>query len=1124
MKNFLSCLLLCLTTASAVCAAEGIFEVKNPTPGAFQIYYNQALLIDSITAQVSNGSAGENRQYSVQQLPDGTTVYNVWSEVKDYNFRLEIALHAGGKLVEITFMTEVGAFASTLDSNKLVTLTMPYERFANGSYSGYVGRATGKTFRSGKFSELKERTMMCNSDWRYMAMDDGQGNKLVFDFNPIGPGDFISIYPFGALKGLWHCRRDSDKLRFFGGSRLLEHGGFTGTKLCIRAGDMNNYKREHALENFFYDQSFAPERLYSFGAELKGGQYTAADVQNYSAQSQFGWVKNSTLKKEKGQYPGAYYSYVAGQDGVFKVSGLAPGVYIVSVGIGNMQNRSAEFDLYCNGELISGKITPGKQQGMTLCKAVWIENGSAEFTFKGNFMVSTLGLQRLISSAEDFSFRRGPWVSNGYEPGNLFRNIDYARPVSFPCDVQKFFLPEPGRESANVRKNTPDKVLTVKADDPQLRWRYSAVIGNMLSNSSTLGELDDPEALGKYFEQQRQRRANTLLLSGLHSRHTYFNHIERGQQSIIKLAQEAHKHDMKLIDHHDVTLLWNLDGGFRILAERLPEVTRNIHNQLPGYQLCIMNPDFRKRYTAYILELVKGGVDGFMLDEAHFFPDCCSCQYCREQFYKDTNWHIPVNELDAFFGKNPTELKLIWQKWRKQKVGDWWVEMRQAINTVNPSVSLLVYSTHYGFTDRWAPLRLGADLFEDARGADFIGTEIMSRNILRSSRTIPGYRRAKNLMRTAYGYPIWGLIQQQPDWDGAYFGWAMVNMHGQAVWVSHPSKESGSKAFLDFTQENMRSDLAVPESKIALLFSSPSRDFAPVGALLGELFGTAQTLDMMHIPYSIIGQMSLKPEVLSAYKVLIVGGCSCLSDAEVAAVKEFARNGGTVLITGNSGVYDENGRQRQVWAFEDIFKQAPSATAASVRRFALPGMERVNVSAPLRIFPLAKRREHLLSQDYGKGKVYYLNILLGSALYAAEGTPGRMWTFQPDPVVDQVYRQLLNKLTANAQCWQIKAPEMVLTSLYRQQDQMVVHLLNATACSNTPGKPMLAALPDPAFPELAEDITFELPGPWRSAYAVSPDFAGRKAAAVEFDRSWNVSRITVKKELLKVYTIIFVQP
>jgi hypothetical protein len=239
---------------------------------------------------------------------------------------------------------------------------------------------------------------------------------------------------------------------------------------------------------------------------------------------------------------------------------------------------------------------------------------------------------------------------------------------------------------------------------------------------------------------------------------------------------------------------------------------------------------------------------------------------------------------------------------------------------------------------------------------------------------------------------------------------------------------------------------------------------------------------------------------------------------------QFARNGGTVLITGNSGIYDENGRLRKVWAFEDIFQQSPSAAPAMVRRFALPGTERVSVSEPVRFFPLKNRREHMLTQDYGKGKLFYLNIMLGSALYAAEGTPGRMWTFKLDPQVDKIYRDLLNKITAGAQCWQINAPEMVLTSLYKQENQVVAHFLNATGCVNTAGEPMKADLPDPAFPAIAEDITFTLPGKYQSAYAVSPDFAGRQALETVFDPAANTTCITLKKELFKVYTIVFVQP
>jgi len=1108
----------CLSACGMLCAGD--FAVQNPSEGIYNITYRGKVLIDSITTTVSSNAAAEKRRYSRTVLPDGSEVFNIWSEEKDRRFRTEIALLNNGSVVEMTFMSETRAFAPTLKDSKLLQFTIPYEHFANGSFCGYTGRAIAAVFKKGSFRDLPVRTQMANSDWRYLVLNDGSDRSIVLDFNPVGPGDFISIYPFGALKGLWHCRRDTDKLRFFGGSKLQEGGGFTGTKVRIFAGDMTSYKQAHALEKFFYDQAFAPERLYSFGAVKHGKQYTAADDLNFDAARQSGWLGGSKVKLLPGKYPGAYYSNVSGKDACFRVNGLLPGLYIVTLGIGNMQKVPCKFDFECNGEVIARDVSVSGSRAKVISRAVWIEKGQAEFIFKGDFLISTLALQRLISVDEDFSFRRGPWVTDGFEPGNIFRNRDYRPAPVLVTDVQEFALPVPGTESAGPRKNTPDQVLSVNEENPELRWRYRAIFGSMMNNSSTLGELDDPESREIFFRQQQQRHVNTLLLSGLHSRHTYFNHLKRGQKTITFLAQEAHKRNMKLIDHHDVTLLWNLDGGFRVLAERLPEVTRNIHNQLPGYQFCIMNPDMNRKYTAYIMELVRGGVDGFMLDEAHFYPDCCSCQYCREAFYRDTNYQIPVNELDDFFTDKPTELKQAWLKWRKQKVGDWWVNIRRAINQVNPATTLLVYSTHYGFTDRWAPLRLGADLFEDARGADFIGTEIMTRNILRSARTVPGYRKAKNMLRTAYGYPVWGLIQTQLNWDANYFGWAMVNMHAQTVWMINPIKDEGRKSFLTF-KDNMDMARAVDVANVALLFSSASRDFAPVGAQLGELFGTAQTLDAMHIPYAVIGQMSLQKSVLDKYKVLIIGGAGCLSDPEVEAIKTFARDGGKVLITANSGIYDENGLLRKKWAFTDVFGQAPAVESAMVRRFALPGIERINAEKPVRFFPLAKRREHYLVKQYGKGSMHYLNLCLGSALYAPEGTPGRMWTFQLDPAVDDFYKRFLNEFTEGARCWEVKAPDLVLTTLYRQDDQMVAHFLNATGCSNTFNKPMEMALPDPAFPVLSEDITFTLPDKWQSAYAVSPDFEGKKALAVRQENNQFI--VTLPADLLKVYTIVFVQ-
>ncbi len=1112
-----------LAAATGLGAAD--FAVQTDGQGGFQVRYHDEVVVDSIRTTVSADPASEKRRYETRTLPDGTVVHNVWSEESERKFRTEVALAGDRQSVEITFMTECGAYSETVSSGKTLEVKVPLAAFENGSFAGYAGRATADKKLSGKLTGLADRARLGGDDWRYLALDDGRGKKLVFDFNPIGAGDFISIYREGAIRGVWPVLGDKDHLRMLGGTMFQrETGGFIGAKLRISSGDFQKYDRDHALRKFMYTQALEPEKLLSFGAVRKGGFYQAADTGGFDPARGFGWSAGKSLRNLPGKNPGAYYSNVSGTDGVFKLSGLRSGVWLMTVGIGNDNGLENRFSVQCNGQVMGEALTVNPREAMILTLPLWVDkSGTVEFQLNGNFLISTLGAQFLLSEAEDFSFRRGPWVSEGFEPGSIFRNADYRPAPAFAVAVERFALPEPGRESAAPRRQPELPVQNLGADNAGAAWRYTASIGNCLGNSATLTELDDPGALEKFFSAQREQAVNTLIVSGLHSRHTYFRHQARGRAAVRRIAARAHQDNIKVIEHYDATLLWNLDGGFRVLTERLPEVTRSLKTQLPGFQFCIMNPAFTRACVDGVLEQVRGGVDGFMIDEVQFFPDCCSCAYCRKQFQQDTGWQLPVNELDGFFDdKKITPLKQAWQKWRKEQVGNWFVALRREIDKINPDVTLMLYTTHYGFVDRWAPLAQGTDFFESARGADFFGTEIMTRNALRSARTLPGYRKAKNLLRTAYGTPVWGLVTHQPDWNGTYFGWAINNMNAQIAWLNPANKATGRRDFLYFKQDNMDFSKARPLADVALLFSSASRDYSPTGGLRGELFGTAQTLDMLHTPYGIIGEMSLKPEVLDSYKVLIAAGAGCLSDREVLAIKDFAQRGGTVLLTYNTGMYDENGSPRSPWRFADVFgNELAGGKFRTVK--SLPDLDGRIVNVGCTLSARGDLGTRLLSEKaFGKGKMIYLNLALASNLYAEEGTPGRVWQFNPDPEVDRIYREVLTRITENARIWTVQAPELVLTTLYRQDQQLLVHFLNATACSNVRGKPMSGALPEPPFPQLAEDIVFEISdGPWQSAYAVSPDFKGRKP--LKLTHEGNRCRITLPKELLVAYTIVYIQ-
>ena len=160
----------------------------------------------------------------------------------------------------------------------------------------------------------------------------------------------------------------------------------------------------------------------------------------------------------------------------------------------------------------------------------------------------------------------------------------------------------------------------------------------------------------------------------------------------------------------------------------------------------------------------------------------------------------------------------------------------------------------------------------------------------------------------------------------------------------------------------------------------------------------------------------------------------------------------------------------------------------------------------------------------GTGRILYTPAVLGSQLYADEGTPGRVWKYTPAPVIDRLYRAFLRQAIGNAAFWTVEAPETVYTTAYRLDDGFLLHFLNAGASvANTPGKPMPLENPSPAVPALEKDIIFTLTTERVSrATAFSNDFEGGKPLSVVPDGAgrW---KVTLPAALLKVHCMVRVE-
>jgi hypothetical protein len=73
------------------------------------------------------------------------------------------------------------------------------------------------------------------------------------------------------------------------------------------------------------------------------------------------------------------------------------------------------------------------------------------------------------------------------------------------------------------------------------------------------------------------------------------------------------------------------------------------------------------------------------------------------------------------------------------------------------------------------------------------------------------------------------------------------------------------------------------------------------------------------IPFSIIQDEQLNTEALAPCDLLILPDVEYISDEQVTVLTAFVSNGGSLLITEKSGIYDGNGRKRTASAFSSIF-------------------------------------------------------------------------------------------------------------------------------------------------------------------------------------------------------------
>jgi len=368
---------------------------------------------------------------------------------------------------------------------------------------------------------------------------------------------------------------------------------------------------------------------------------------------------------------------------------------------------------------------------------------------------------------------------------------------------------------------------------------------------------------------------------------------------------------------------------------RIPTNTKEIPSidmkKFPhGGMLCLLGPygDFFIDVLAEILTKFPE-VDAFSFDGLHY-GGVCYCEHCRANFKKDTGKEIPnTNMEDPEFRR--------YQHWADRRMEDLIKRMQTRLKGIKPEVALVTWTTnagrfgHFLSIPRNMPARM--NLLLDAPDQEFWLDETN-----RGTTIVPAFANsyiwATTNHRTAFSEPYilshgnpYGKDSFPPHEIERRMMLALTYGAAPSIAVAQPANlQQELYAMMDEVQKRKPwLTHKAPEPWAALVMSDNTRNFYGRSAgkveerYMAAVFGAFRTAVEEHLPVAVINDWNLTEKDLAKYKVLILPNTACLDDSQVAAIEQYVKNGGGLVASLDTSLFDEFGDARKNFALADVF-------------------------------------------------------------------------------------------------------------------------------------------------------------------------------------------------------------
>jgi len=345
----------------------------------------------------------------------------------------------------------------------------------------------------------------------------------------------------------------------------------------------------------------------------------------------------------------------------------------------------------------------------------------------------------------------------------------------------------------------------------------------------------------------------------------------------------------------------------------------NHHNRY--YHNCPNNEEFTRFTEQQLAEVLAYPVAAIFIDMT-FWPTVCCCPSCRAKYGRE----IPA----VMDWSNPEWVKF--QRWRESSLAEFAQRLTDFAKKTRPGVAVthqfspVLHGWSYGQSTALAAA-------SDYSSGDFYGGSLQQRL---GTKVFAAYSKKQPYeFMTSRCVDLNDHTSTKSDDElflhaattlangGAYFFIDAINPDGtleEKFYRRLHALADRLRPYREFA-ETFRPEL---KAEVAVYFSmasavnethNGSRLAAPpennannMGVrhypLLDEIIGTAAVLSSLHIPYTVITDATGD---LSGYRAIVINNAMAMSESEVGRIREYVRNGGTLLATGKTSLQQLDG-------------------------------------------------------------------------------------------------------------------------------------------------------------------------------------------------------------------------